>query len=107
MQGKRFNLFGPAPTRKEAQQSLTDAFAAFSVARRTMTMGECQDFIASYANDTTSDLGLGGRGFVKSMAEVIDGGLAKIALRGPEPTAFHDLDDDVAAAKDLLRDVVW
>lgn len=104
MQGKKFNLFGPAPTRDEARQSLSDAFGAFAVARRTLTMGDCQDFIASYADDTTSDLGLGGKGFVKSMAEVIDGGLAKVALRGPKPTAFHDLDDDVSAAKDLLRE---
>lgn len=78
MRGKKFNLFGPVPSKDEARQSLSDAFGAFAVARRAMTISECQDFIASYADDTTSDLGLGGKGFVKSMAEVIDGGLAKI-----------------------------
>ena len=77
MQAKRFNLFGPVPTKDEARQSLTDAFAAFAVARRTMTMVECQDFVARYADDPTSDLGLGGKGFVESFAQIIRDGLAK------------------------------
>lgn len=79
MQGKRFNLFGPRPTKEEVRQSLSDAFAAFAVARRILTMTDCADFIASYTEDTTSDLGLGGKGFVKSLSEVIEDGLAKAA----------------------------
>lgn len=84
MDGKKFNLFGHNPTPEEAKQALTDAFASFAVARRVMTMSECSEFLARWADDTTMPLGLGGRGFVQSFAEVIEHGL-KIRAANSQP----------------------